>query len=350
MYFNYNKNWDIMQLERGDIVTKEEIANIVMRGVAKGYTHCIIYCDNWDYTYCCKYVKQGEDIHQVIKNITSGGSPGMFSIEEIYNYNLDLQKQLSEERAYHIDPICEPAKKVKEDKENDGKFNDIISEALKKAISYAIKMHAGQTRLNGEPYINHPLHVVQNVLKFKKSKNIEILLISACLHDTIEDTSATYYDIVETFGSQVASLVLELTTDEEMKSLLGKERYLSIKMKNMSSWALVIKLCDRLDNVSDLPKCNDEAFKNKYISETIGILNYLLRNAKLSNTHLSIIEQIICLLFQLCKDNNQNIETLTKMMELIIKWRQERNGNSTFAYENIIRQMDGNPQKYLQFG
>ena len=43
--------------------------------------------------------------------------------------------------------------------------------------------------------------------KFKESSNIETLIIAAYLHDTIEDTEATYYDIVKRFGPEVANLV-----------------------------------------------------------------------------------------------------------------------------------------------
>lgn len=209
--------------------------------------------------------------------------------------------------------------------------NDIIKN-LKKAIDYATRMHKGQTRQNGEPYIIHPLRVVQNVLKYKKSKNIDVLLMSACLHDTIEDTEATYYDIVQNFGPQVASLVLELTTDEDMKTLLGKQQYLSIKMKNMSSWALIIKLCDRLDNINDLSNCTDRKFKNKYVNETIGIIDYLLKNAKLSNTHITIIKQILYLLIQLSNGDNEKNAKLNKLFQNNKKYVTLMLNNGRFLY------------------
>ena len=162
---------------------------------------------------------------------------------------------------------------------------------VKKARDFATKMHQGQKRKGGEDYINHPIHVAENVAKFKDSKEINQLIEAAYLHDTIEDTSATYYDIVKEFGPGVASIVLELTTDEDMKRELGKKRYLQIKLKNMSSWALVIKLCDRLDNVSDLKKC-EKTFRDKYIDETKEIISYLEANRELSQTHKKIIKAI----------------------------------------------------------
>lgn len=333
-------------------MTKKEITRIVMEGATGEYSHCIIYCDHFDYTDSCQFVKYGENINKVINDIKSGGSPGMFSIMEIYNYNLDITKQLNEKRAYHIEPINKTRKGVIKNEEDTLKQSELandednnnISDELKKAIEYATKMHEGQTRLTGEAYIKHPLHVIQNVLKYKKSKNIETLLISACLHDTLEDTEATYYDIVQNFGPQVASLVLELTTDEDIKNILGKQQYLSIKMKNMSSWALVIKLCDRLDNTNDLLNCQDDSFKNRYINETIGIIDYLLKNAKLSKTHITIIEQIICLLIQLSKGDNEKTIKLAEIVESFSKLKISfKNENDIFnKLIKIANSMDNN--------
>lgn len=307
-------------------MTKEDIKRIVMNGDTGEYSHVIIWCDTYDFEYSYIYVKYGEDIKTIAADYNSYNK--MRRIMEVYNYNLDLDKQLDETRAYHIEPVN------KQRGEKEKKEYEVISEDIKKAINYATKMHQGQTRKTGEPYIIHPLHVLQNVLKYKKSKNIETLLISACLHDTLEDTSATYYDIVENFGPQVASLVLELTTDEDMKNALGKQQYLSIKMKNMSSWALDIKLCDRLDNINDLLKCQDDSFKKKYLNETIEIIDYLLKNAKLTNTHLAIIEEIIRILNKLSKDNDKNTNKLTDIAE-----RCSKLNNSLQGDEDIITRL-----------
>lgn len=160
------------------------------------------------------------------------------------------------------------------------------------ALEFATRMHEGEFRKNGLPYISHPIKVAEYVSKFKISKEKDILITAAYLHDILENTNATYYDIVYLFGAQVASIVMELTTDEDLKNEIGKERYLEIKMKNMSSWALVIKLCDRLDNVSDL-KISNEEFRNRYSKETIDIIDYLIKNRYLSKTHLNIIKEIL---------------------------------------------------------
>lgn len=258
-------------------MSKEEIKEIVLRGNKEKYSHVIICCDHWDYTYFGKYIEYDKDIKEIVHDIEIK-KENMITIEEIYNYNIDINDQLNEKRAYHIEPI-----RKKQDKKK-----GIVEEALE----YATKMHKGQYRKNGLEYITHPIKVAEYVRKFKESSNIETLIAAAYLHDTIEDTEATYYDIVERFGPEVAHLVLELTTDEDLKNEIGKTKYLEIKMKNMSSWALVIKLCDRLANICDLESV-EESFRKKYIIETIEILNYVTDNRNLSKTHIKIMQYIL---------------------------------------------------------
>lgn len=152
--------------------------------------------------------------------------------------------------------------------------------------------HKGQFRkFSNEAYVEHPKRVAQTVLKYKESKQIEDLMIAAVLHDTIEDTYVKLEMIQERFGDLVASLVLELTSDEDITGS-QKAEYLSVKMKNMSSWALVIKLADRLDNVSDLRHVN-KSFRQKYIKETRYILSRLIEETDLSMTHLQLIHDIL---------------------------------------------------------
>lgn len=81
-----------------------------------------------------------------------------------------------------------------------------------------------------------------------------------------------------------------------MKNIIGKSRYLSIKMKNMSSWALVVKPCDRLSNINDSVKLGDSEFNIKY---AIDIIKYSFNNAILSKTHLTIIRKIIDAIYKL---------------------------------------------------
>ena len=82
----------------------------------------------------------------------------------------------------------------------------------------------------------------------------------------------------------------------------------------MDDKALTIKLCDRLDNVSSLYD-TDKSFKDKYVNETITIMNYLLNNRDLNDIHLKIIKDIINLLNIIIKYSKDEIN-IDEMKEL----------------------------------
>lgn len=163
---------------------------------------------------------------------------------------------------------------------------------VKLAKKFAEEKHAGQTRkFSKTPYIKHPEKVAKIIKENKRSHKINDLIAAAILHDTLEDTQTTEKELKKLFGKLITSLVKELTTNEKEKEKLGKKEYLAKKMIHMSSWGLVIKLADRLDNVSDLNK-STKKFKEKYIKETTYILDNLEEKRKLSETHKKLIKKI----------------------------------------------------------
>lgn len=164
----------------------------------------------------------------------------------------------------------------------------LTSELLEKAIVFATEKHKGQTRNgDGRPYVLHPISVLITLGKIKKSNNFLLIAIACVLHDIVEDCGVTLDEIANSFGHQVASLVGELTSDKERIKEVGKAKYLANKMLYMSSYALRIKLADRLDNVQDI---NPEIHQNK-IDETNHILNEL-KKRKLTPTHKKLIKLI----------------------------------------------------------
>jgi GTP pyrophosphokinase len=168
-----------------------------------------------------------------------------------------------------------------------------IVEDVKQALHFATQAHAGQTRSGGEPYIGHPVRVAQTIQQFKQSHNIDALIAAAYLHDTIEDTDTTHEALHDLFGGLVASLVLELTSDLEQIKKVGKKEYLAKKMAHdMSSYGLVIKLADRLDNVQDIATAKDEKWRARYKAETEHILDYIEQHRVLSGTHKKLVGMI----------------------------------------------------------
>jgi (p)ppGpp synthase/HD superfamily hydrolase len=156
-----------------------------------------------------------------------------------------------------------------------------------KALNFSKEKHQGQIRKgSGVEYVTHPIAVSYLVASYKKSKHLEELIVASMLHDTIEDTDATFIEIATTFTPLVASLVLELSNDSEQIKTMGKLEYQKKKTVGMSSYGLLIKLADRLHNVSDQPSV-------KMISDTIELIDNLKKNRKLSKTHKLIIVDIL---------------------------------------------------------
>jgi guanosine-3',5'-bis(diphosphate) 3'-pyrophosphohydrolase len=142
------------------------------------------------------------------------------------------------------------------------------------ALNFAQIKHQGQIReLSGLPYVNHPISVSHILKSYTADPEI---LIAALLHDTLEDTRTSFQEIENRFGNRVASLVQELTSDKQESKRLGKAIYLSEKMLHMSDAALLIKLADRLDNISDLTSAAPTEFSKKYLAETFFIIKNII--------------------------------------------------------------------------
>ena len=170
-------------------------------------------------------------------------------------------------------------------------------------VKFATVKHAGQFRADGiTPYINHPLKVAELVKQYKISKNIDLIMAAAILHDTLEDTYTSYRELEDNFGEIVASMVMEVTSASYMPKLVGKGSYLKEKMCMMSNYALVIKLADRLANIIDSKNLSTERYeKTKF--DTIEILEYLESKRTLT------VAQI-----DLCNAIKKQIEANDKMM------------------------------------
>jgi len=163
---------------------------------------------------------------------------------------------------------------------------------LKDAFDFMKTKHGIQARKTGGYYFEHPRRVASYVVMYKDSYQIEDLMIIALLHDTLEDTNATYAQIANKFSVMIADTVQELTSNKEEARREGKDIYLADKMINMTSYALVIKLCDRLDNVSDLDEMTP-SFKDKYTQETNYILDRIdTEREVITITHHRLINAI----------------------------------------------------------
>jgi (p)ppGpp synthase/HD superfamily hydrolase len=157
---------------------------------------------------------------------------------------------------------------------------------IQKAIQFAGVKHQGQVRRGtGLPYILHPIDVSVIFDANKTSKRRDELMCACVLHDTLEDTQTTFVELSIEFSPLVASVVLELTSDEDELRKIGKTAYLTKKMIGMSNYALCIKLCDRLSNVADGPS-------QKYLASTRQILDDLEAARNLTASQARVTEKI----------------------------------------------------------
>ena len=170
-------------------------------------------------------------------------------------------------------------------------YHENLNENALSALRVATRAHKGQTRKSGGAYIEHPKEVARFVKQFKQSNNLDALISAAYLHDTLEDTDTTHEDLVKQFGALIAGMVKELTTDKEASDAIGKGEYIAGKMAKMSSWALVVKLADRLANVQDIDTRPPE-FQKRYADQTRLALKRLRSDRYLSQTHNKIIKAI----------------------------------------------------------
>lgn len=172
-----------------------------------------------------------------------------------------------------------------------------ITDIERKAWEFAKQKHEGVFRkFQKASYFDG--HVAKVFGLLKQFDTDPILGCAALLHDTIEDTDTTWEEIKNIFGKKVANLVKELTSDDEMVTLKGKRNYLLDKMVSMSNNALLIKLCDRLQNISDSYNAS-EKFRFNYYKETIHIIKSLKDQRRLNRKQLRVVQQIEGLLLNI---------------------------------------------------
>ena len=165
----------------------------------------------------------------------------------------------------------------------------MIKEKIIQAHNFSQKKHAGQKRkFTDLDYFTHPKWVARRI---EELTNDEDLVITALLHDTIEDTDTTYLEVEKEFGKRIADLVQELTIDEDKKEEMGKKPYMVYYIDKMSNDAFIVKLVDRWHNVLFLESDNvSKGWKKWYWKETRYILDNLTR--QLTDVQLVVFHRI----------------------------------------------------------
>ncbi len=153
-------------------------------------------------------------------------------------------------------------------------YNKFLNpEKLDKAYNFAVKAHKSQKRASGDPYSVHPIEVA-NILTELKLDSATIT--TGLLHDTIEDTFATYETIKQEFGDEVADLVDGVTkisafeNSAEANSKVENFRKL-ILATSKDIRVLLVKIADRLHNMRTIKAIKKEDKRKRIAQETMEI-------------------------------------------------------------------------------
>ena len=143
---------------------------------------------------------------------------------------------------------------------------------IKKAYVFSGMVHQGQTRLSGEPYLNHPIEVADILTALRMDA---VTVSTGLLHDTVEDTHTTLEKIEETFGKEIASLVDGLTkisrmTYDKKEDQEAENFRKMILAMGRDIRVIVIKLADRLHNMRTLDALKPDRQK-RIARETLNI-------------------------------------------------------------------------------
>ena len=163
------------------------------------------------------------------------------------------------------------------------RLNDITSQVLsyhpkanieliEKAYVYSAKVHQGQIRLSGEPYLSHPLEAAYILAQLK----MDVICIAAgLLHDVIEDTHASLEEITALFGEETANIVDGVTKISKMQFKSSQQRQAENVRKMILAMStdirvILVKLADRLHNMRTLGFQSEEK-QRRIATETLDI-------------------------------------------------------------------------------
>jgi len=143
---------------------------------------------------------------------------------------------------------------------------------VNQAYVYSARVHDGQVRLSGEPYLSHPLEVAGILAEMKLDT---VSVVAGLLHDVIEDTHATADEVKDIFGPEVEHIVSGVTKLSVLPFENARARQAESIRKMLLAMAddirvILIKLADRLHNMRTL-EFHDQKTQTKIARETMDI-------------------------------------------------------------------------------
>ncbi len=201
---------------------------------------------------------------------------------------------------------------------------------LNKAYVYAMKAHGKQFRASGDPYFTHPLEVAAILTDLKLDVPT---IVTALLHDTVEDTYVTIDDVKENFGETIANLVDGVTKLSQLELFSERTKQAENFRKLMLAMSsdirvLLVKLADRLHNMRTLNYIENAEKRRRIAQETVEIYAPLAGRIGMQNMR----EELEDLAFaELDPDARNSIVTRLKRLEGHSGGRVERIAESLKA-------------------
>lgn len=228
-------------------------------------------------------------------------------------------------------------------------INDEASLSLiQKAYSFAADKHSNQKRSSGEPYICHPITVAEVLAELKVDV---VTIISALLHDVIEDTNTGLDEIRKEFGNETAEIVDGLTKLAKIQFNSKQERMAENFRKMIIAMAkdlrvIIIKLADRLHNMRTLGSLTGEK-RRRIAQETLDIYAPLAGRLGIYNIKSELED--LCLKetkHEIFKEIRRNISSKKKERETYIKEVVEilENELKKYGFKNV--KVSGRPKHF----
>ena len=220
-------------------------------------------------------------------------------------------------------------------------YNKFLNpETLTKAYDFALKAHKTQKRDEGVPYINHPI-AVADILSDLKLDSATIA--TGLLHDTIEDTHATYTNIKDEFGKEVADLVDGVTKISEFENKAVEnskaENFRKLILATSKDIrVLLVKIADRLHNMRTIKFVKDTDKQIRKAKETMEIYAPLADRMGMNR----IRDELEDLSFQVLNNDARNL--IKKRLDEIKEDKNTSFKNISFEFSDLLNQNNINCQ------
>ena len=217
-----------------------------------------------------------------------------------------------------------------------GYLSNLDETLLNQAYVFTVKKHGDQKRESGDPYFSHPVEVAGILTELKLD---EPTIVTGLLHDTLEDTDATYEELQKLFGEEVAQLVdgvtklskLELTADQNKQA--ENFRKLLVATAN-DIRVLIVKLADRLHNMRTLHYIQDPSRKQRIAQETLEIYAPLAGRMGIQ----SFREELEDLSFKMLKPQGYNL--ISEKLAALKAERSDMLDSIAYDLKNLLTEED----------